>query len=113
MLEDRRIYGSHELDSGRMALNPADAGLDRIVAVELHPDGLVEARPLDELELAAFRRDVENVHQIMMMAAPAKLHFRPKRNARAFPMPLTSARVILFHATDTLERDTRGLQAIR
>ena len=84
-----------------MPLDPTDAGLDRIVAVELDPDCFVKARPFDELELAAFRRDVEDVHPIVMLAGTAKLHLRLKRNARALPMPWTSARVLLFHAADT------------
>jgi len=84
-----------------MPLDPADAGLDRIVTVELDPDGLVEAGPLDELELAAFRRDVEDIDPIVMLAGPAKLHLRLKRNARALSRPWTCARAFLFHAADT------------
>ena len=90
-----------------MPLDPTDAGLDRIVAVELDPDCFVKARPFDELELAAFRRDVEDVHPIVMLAGAAKLHLRLKRNARALPMPWTSARVLLFHAADTPQRELR------
>jgi hypothetical protein len=82
--------------------------LDRVVTLELDPDGFVQPGTLDELQLAAFNRDIEDVHDIMMLTAPSKLDVSLQRNARAFPLSRLRACVwILLHAAAPSERRLR------
>ena len=106
-LENGGIDRPYEFDSDRMAFDPADARLDRIISIELDPNRLIQSGPFDEFELAAFRRQIECADLVMMLAASAQLHLRRQRNARALAMPWTSVRIFLFHAADTPLRELR------
>ena len=61
-----------------------------------------EARPLDELELAAFARNVVDIDEIIALPAAAELDLGHKRNARALPLARAirsrAARNCLVHA---------------
>jgi hypothetical protein len=71
-----------------MSVHPTDVRFDRVETGKLHPDGFIEARALDELEPAPLRRDVMDVHHVMVMSAAPELHLRLQGDACAFPVPL-------------------------
>jgi len=86
-LEDGWIDRPYELDSDRMALDPANARLNRVISIELDPDRLIQAGAFHEFELAAFRRQIEGTDLVVMLPAATQLHLRRQRNARALAMP--------------------------
>ena len=82
-IEHSRVDRPDELDAYVRPLDPADARLDGIQTVELFPHRLIEARPLDELELAAFARNVVDIDEVIALTAAAELDFGPAQPRRS------------------------------
>ena len=106
-VENCRVDWVGEGNSDVGSLHPANVGFDCVESVELHPNGLLEARALDEFQLAAFRRNVVNVYEKMVVSAAAKLHFGLQADSGALPFPRTlrsgPALDILVHASTPQE----------
>ncbi len=64
----------HELYAGHEVFDPTNYSLDRLKALELHPDPLVQARSLDELDPAAVWRGIVDPDMVIVLAGA------PQRN---------------------------------
>ena len=84
-VEHRRVNDLQELDSRDIPTDPADVTFQRFQAVQLHPDLLVELRPLDELQSAAVAGQVVHADPIMALRRPSQVDLRPQRHASAAP----------------------------
>jgi len=69
-----------ELDPYHKTIEAADQALDRVETFELYPDMLVDLRALNEFELTAVRRDIEDVDPIGVLAGAPQRNIRVERN---------------------------------
>ena len=80
------MHWPDELDSNHKTIEAAHQALDRVEPFELYPDMLIEFRALDELELTAVRRDIEDTHAIGVLPGAPKRNIRVERDPIGPPL---------------------------
>ena len=61
-VEDRGVDWVDELQARNVTVEPNDLGIDSVEAVELHQHYVANARPLNQLDLAAIGPQVKDAH---------------------------------------------------
>ena len=95
-----------------MPLHPANRGRDGIQPFELHPDRLVQPGPFDELDFAAFGRDIIDLDHVMVVTTTPQLNVGLELDAGALPLPRTpcSCTSSIVHAIEPLLAARDALQ---